>query len=92
MKPYEDIYIGSDGKVYRNVLFVAYLPINKYPTVVYRNSLFRKYITEETQDMKWFTFEECMTKLSETQKPILTDLNNYLNCNFLEKTAVKRSY
>jgi len=92
MKPYEDIYIGSDGKLYRNVLFVAYLPINKYPPVVYRSSLFRKYITEETQDMRWMSFEECMTKISETQKPILIELNDYLNCNFQEKHPEKRSY
>lgn len=92
-KPFEDIYIGTDGKVYRNVLFIAYLPINKFPNIVYRNSLFRKYITEESSELKWFTFNECYKKISETQKPILTELNDYLNCKFEEsKKEFRKSY
>jgi predicted NUDIX family NTP pyrophosphohydrolase len=42
--------------------------------------------------MRWMSFEECMTKISETQKPILIELNDYLNCNFQEKHPEKRSY
>lgn len=93
MKPFEDVYIGTDGKVYRNVLFVAYLPINKYPIQIYRNSLFRSYLTDETSQLRWFTFDECYKKVSETQKPILTELNDYLNCKFEEsKKEMRKSY
>lgn len=90
IKPYNDVYIGSDGKVYRNVFFVAYLPYYKYKQPEYRNSLFRKYITEETQDMKWMTYEQCMTKLSDTQKIIFTELNNYLIYGYSEQHIEKR--
>lgn len=90
IKPYEDIYVGSDGKLYRNVFYIAYLPFNKYHKPEYRSSLFRKYITEETQEMKWMTFDQCMEKISDTQKVVLTDLNNYLNYGYMEPKVVKR--
>lgn len=90
IKPYDDIYIGSDGKVYRNVFFVAYLPYHRYRQPEYRSSLFRKYITEETQEMKWMKYDECMTKLSDTQKVIFTELNNYLIYGYTEQHIEKR--
>ena len=88
--PYQDIYIGTDGKLYRNVFYIAYLPYNKFPKIEYRSSLFRKYITEETSDMKWLSYNECMEKISETQKVVLTDLHNFLNFGYMEPKIEKR--
>lgn len=74
--PYEELYMGSDGKPYRTVLYPAYIPyipeihIKRTPT-----NIRKSYISEEVSNILWGTYKQCLQKLDPRKRSILKSLN-----------------
>jgi hypothetical protein len=45
--------------------------------IKYKRNEFRKYVTEETQDVKWITKLEGLSKLDESKNKIINVIENY---------------
>lgn len=77
--PYEELYTGSDGKLYRTILYVAYVPyipeihMKKTP-----DNIRKTYISEEVSEIRWCTYGECLQKLDVHKRDILKKLNRKL--------------
>lgn len=77
--PYEENYTGSDGKPYRTVLYIAYIPY--IPEIILKNTpngIRKTYISEEVSDIKWLTYVECLKKVSKEKRELLGKLNRQL--------------
>ena len=53
--------------------------------IVYKSSEFRKYITDETQDIQWVDKNEAKDKLDESKNSILNVIENFLISRGLDK-------
>lgn len=72
--PYEEIFIGSNMKCYKNKYFLCYMNSNATNT--------RGYQTSEVKNMKWLTYDECMKIIRPyniEKKNMLTSINNTLH-------------
>ncbi len=87
--PFDEYYIGTDGRGYRTICYVAYIPFipeikSRYPANNVRNS----YISEEVSQIKWLPFLDSLNKLEdnygkecqagESNKKLLTKVNRNL--------------
>ena len=74
LQPFEEIFVGSNYKSYKNKYYVAKFISDNTPTDCYEIS--------EVSDMKWLTLEECMKYIRPynlEKKQILKDMDNVLN-------------
>lgn len=78
--PYEEIFIGSNMKCYKNKYFLSYMNSNATNTRGYQKS--------EVKNMKWLTYDECMKIIRPyniEKKNMLTSINktlhNFYICN-----------
>lgn len=79
IKPYEELYTGTDGKLYRTVYYVAYIPyIPDIQRKVSINGIRKSYISEEVSEIGWYSYHDCLSKLDEHKKKILKSLNQTL--------------
>lgn len=79
IKPYEEYYTGTDGKLYRTVYYVAYIPyIPELQRKVSLDNIRKTYISEEVSHMDWCTYNTSMTKLDSHKQEILRDINRTL--------------
>lgn len=72
--PYEEIFIGSNMKCYKNKYFLSYMNSNAVNTRGYQKS--------EVKNMKWLTYDECMKTIRPyniEKKNMLTSINNTLH-------------
>jgi hypothetical protein len=72
--PYEEIFIGSNMKCYKNKYFLSYMNSNIINTRGYQKS--------EVKNMKWLTYDECMKVIRPyniEKKNMLTSINNTLH-------------
>jgi ADP-ribose pyrophosphatase YjhB (NUDIX family) len=74
--PYEEIFIGSNMKCYKNKYYICYmnLDLESAQTSGYQKS--------EVKNMKWLTYEECMNIIrpyNVEKKNMLTSINNTLH-------------
>lgn len=72
--PYEEIFIGSNLKCYKNKYFLSYMTSNECDTCGYQVS--------EVKNMKWLTYSECMEIIRPyniEKKNMLTCINNTLH-------------
>lgn len=72
--PYEETFVGTDSKLYRNVYFVGRLKENAQVTVHLGDDLAQ---SKEVRNMGWFTVQECKALLRdyhEEKKLIIDDL------------------
>lgn len=80
IKPFDEYYIGSDGKVYRTVCYVAYIPF--IPETKLRkgiNSVRNNYVSEEVSQIQWLSFSEAYNKLEDPHnKKLLSSVNKTL--------------
>jgi len=75
IKPFEEIFIGSNFKSYKHKYFVAFYKNNNIniPT---------NFQKTEVSKINWFSFQECIHKIRSynlEKKDILTKINNILN-------------
>ena len=79
INPYEELYTGTDGKLYRTVYYVAYIPyIPDIQRKISMDSIRRTYISEEVSQMKWLPYIAAMDKLDSHKRDILRDINRTL--------------
>ena len=74
--PYEEIFIGSNMKCYKNKYFLCYMNADSELS----NSC--GYQKSEVKNMKWLTYEECMNIIrpyNVEKKNMLTSINNTLH-------------
>jgi ADP-ribose pyrophosphatase YjhB (NUDIX family) len=74
--PYEEIFIGSNMKCYKNKYFLCYMNANS------ELSHSRGYQTSEVKNMKWLSYDECMSIIrpyNVEKKNMLTSINNTLH-------------
>jgi len=81
-KPFEEIYVGSDDKKYRNVFYLAF--ISKIPKFSFQSSspsskIQRRFVTEETSQIEWLTFHEALNKFENNKKQLFNRVNEYLH-------------
>jgi ADP-ribose pyrophosphatase YjhB (NUDIX family) len=74
--PYEEIFIGSNTKCYKNKYYICYMDsdLESAQTSGYQKS--------EVKNMKWLTYEECMNIIrpyNVEKKNMLTSINNTLH-------------
>ena len=75
--PYEEIFIGSNVKCYKNKYFLCYMN-----TTNSELSYSRGYQTSEVKNMKWLSYDECMNIIRPyniEKKNMLTSINNTLH-------------
>lgn len=82
MSPLSETYSGYDNKLYKTVLFPAYIDKDMIPETKYIGSRFRKYVTDETGDVQWMTYEEAIKKLDRAKIVILNTLNTMILNHF----------
>ena len=80
--PYEEIFIGSNIKSYKNKYYLSYMSRD----TIQKN----EYQTSEVKNMKWLSYKECMDIIrpyNVEKKNIITSVNNTLNkfviCNIV---------
>lgn len=76
--PYEEIFIGSNMKCYKNKFFLSYMNSNAISTHGYQKS--------EVKNMKWMTYDECMKIIRPyniEKKNMLTSINNTLHSFYI---------
>lgn len=74
--PYEEIFIGSNVKCYKNKYFLCYMNANS------ELSYSHGYQTSEVKNMKWLSYDECMSIIRPyniEKKNMLTSINNTLH-------------
>ena len=74
--PYEEIFIGSNVKCYKNKYFLCYMNANS------ELSYSHGYQTSEVKNMKWLSYDECMNIIRPyniEKKNMLTSINNTLH-------------
>jgi len=74
--PYEEIFIGSNVKCYKNKYFLCCMNSNS------ELSHSRGYQTSEVKNMKWLSYDECMNIIRPyniEKKNMLTSINNTLH-------------
>ena len=72
--PYEEIFIGSNIKSYKNKYYLSYMDNNATQINNYQKS--------EVKNMKWLTYDECMNTIRPyniEKKNIITSINNTLH-------------
>ena len=72
--PYEEIFIGSNIKSYKNKYYLSYMMRD----TIQKN----EYQTSEVKNMKWLSYNECMDIIrpyNVEKKNIITSVNNTLN-------------
>jgi 8-oxo-dGTP pyrophosphatase MutT (NUDIX family) len=72
--PYEEIFIGSNIKSYKNKYYLSYMSRD----TIQKN----EYQTSEVKNMKWLSYKECMDIIrpyNVEKKNIITSVNNSLN-------------
>lgn len=72
--PYEEIFIGSNIKSYKNKYYLSYMMRD----TIQKN----EYQTSEVKNMKWLSYKECMDIIrpyNVEKKNIITSVNNTLN-------------
>lgn len=72
--PYEEIFIGSNIKSYKNKYYLSYMSRE----TIQKN----EYQTSEVKNMKWLSYKECMDIIrpyNVEKKNIITSVNNTLN-------------
>lgn len=77
--PVEEYYTGSDGKVYKTVCYIAYIPF--IPKVKYQltDCIRKTYISEEVSEMKWLPYCNCLKNLEDKHnRQLLTKVNKIL--------------
>lgn len=79
INPYEELYTGTDGKLYRTIYYAAYIPyIPDIQNKVLVDGIRQTYISEEVSDMKWVSYKTAIPKLDVHKQKILKDLNETL--------------
>lgn len=79
IRPYEEFYTGTDGKLYRTVYYVAYIPyIPDIQQKVSLEGIRRTYVSEEVSNMGWYNYNSAMSKINEPKQKILRNLNRTL--------------
>ena len=76
--PYEEIFIGSNVKSYKNKYYLSYMESNVTQSSGYQKS--------EVKNMKWLTYDECMNIIRPyniEKKNIITSINNTLHKFFI---------
>lgn len=72
--PYEEIFIGSNMKCYKNKYFLHYMNTKSKISCGYQKS--------EVKNMKWLSYDECMNIIRPyniEKKKMLTNINNALH-------------
>lgn len=72
--PYEEIFIGSNIKSYKNKYYLSYMSRDTIQKNEYQRS--------EVKNMKWLSYKECMNIIrpyNVEKKNIITSVNNTLN-------------
>jgi len=76
--PYEEIFIGSNVKSYKNKYYLSYMDNNSTQKNNYQKS--------EVKNMKWLSYDECMNTIRSyniEKKNIITSINNTLHKFFI---------
>ena len=76
--PYEEVFIGSNLKCYKNKYFLSYMDSNECNTSGYQIS--------EVKNMKWMTYSECVEIIrpyNVEKKNMLTSINNTLHTFYI---------
>ena len=76
--PYEEIFIGSNVKSYKNKYYLSYMDNNATQINNYQKS--------EVKNMKWLSYDECMNTIRSyniEKKNIITSVNNTLHKFFI---------
>ena len=72
--PYEEIFIGSNYKCYKNKYYLAYLDNNI--------EILDKYQKTEVSKIEWKTYEKCLESIRDInleKKQLITNINRLLN-------------
>lgn len=79
--PQTELYIGTDGKLYRTIFYLAFIPFK--PVIRYKSNkyFFRRFLTGETSQIRWMTFKNAFNKLDSRKQTILSRVNNILSKN-----------
>jgi 8-oxo-dGTP pyrophosphatase MutT (NUDIX family) len=82
--PFEETYYGLDGKLYKTVYFLGFIPYDKYRAQVPNiRKMFivterRTTLSEEIAKIKWLDYDDAINKLDESKRYILRSINTYL--------------
>lgn len=90
-KPYIENYIGFNGRSYKSVYYIAIIDNQNLTENTYNSTKFRKYITDETQDIKWVTLDEARSKLDPSKIKILEVVNKNI-LKDIDMTLNKQEY
>jgi len=78
-RKFEELYIGSDGKLYKSVYFLAYTPKPIQFTYNVLSPSFKiNYISDETASLSWDNLETCRQKLDEKKFQIIETIHNMI--------------
>lgn len=78
--PYEEIFIGSNMKCYKNKYYICYMNSNL------ESAQTSGYQKSEVKNMKWLTYDECMNVIrpyNVEKKNMLTSINDTLHTFYI---------
>lgn len=93
LPPLEEVYVGTDDKMYQSVYYLAY--IDHFPDiqVKYTNDNIRKTrISDEVSQLGWFSYGSAYDRLNRDKKAILRKVNNFLLHNDKKRTFRHRTF
>lgn len=87
--PYEEIYLGSDYQLYRNVYFLSYVDYQLYPVFINSridSSIRANTLSEEIEELRWMNYNDALECLDDAKKIILADVNTLILGELIENT------
>ncbi len=78
-RPFEEYYTGTDGKLYRTVYYVAFIPfIPSIKPGKTEDRIRKTYISGEISQIQWCGYPEAIKKLDENKCKILKQIDEFL--------------
>lgn len=95
--PIEEIYIGSDKQLYRNVYFIGSIEFEEFQKMSseirakFLRTQHRTTLSDEISKIKWLTYDEAIKVLDSAKQYILRSANTFLLFN-LKRYSPKRRH
>lgn len=77
--PFDEMFVGTDGNVYSTIYYVCHTPrLHRIKYTQNDNLIRKKYVSIESKDVGWFSYEQAREKLNSQRQKILDTIQNIL--------------
>jgi 8-oxo-dGTP pyrophosphatase MutT (NUDIX family) len=92
IKPFDELYTGTDGRLYRSVYYIAYIPYIPSVLLKQNNTGVREegFVSEEVSQILWCDYNSSMNRIDRQKQTILRSINKILLFPRRRKAPMRR--